>query len=34
MTHPKLERIERSERCLPVDELVEKALAGVEIIQI
>lgn len=34
VTHPKLERIERSERRLPVDELVEKALAGVEIINI
>lgn len=34
VTHPKLERIERSERRLPVDELVEKALAGVEIVDI
>ena len=34
VTHPKLERIEKSERRLPVDELVEKALAGVEIINI
>lgn len=30
VTHPKLERIERSESRLPVDELVEKALAGIE----
>ncbi len=34
VTHPKLERIERSERRLPVDELVEKAIAGVEVIEI
>jgi hypothetical protein len=34
VTHPKLDRIERSEGRLPVDELVEKALAGVEVIEI
>ena len=34
VTHPKLDRIERSERRLPIDELVERALAGVEVIEI
>jgi len=34
VTHPKLERIERSESRLPVDELVQKAMDGIEVIEI
>ena len=34
VTHPKIERIERSERRLPVDELVERAVERIEIIEI
>jgi thiamine biosynthesis protein ThiI len=34
VTHPKPERIERSEARLPIDDLVEKALDKIEIIEI
>ncbi len=34
VTHPKLERIERSEARLPVDELVQRAMDGIEVIEI